>query len=241
MSISEQIERRAPRLAVVAIGLAAFTMAIPATAEAGPDFPIVVKAKSAKTYTPQRRVSSRKYKRSARRATEVSAARCSAPNSGCTSALPRALQAYASVGPAHHAGRITGSTNRNCLTSAARALLSRLEARFGAVRIVSTCRRGATIAGTRRPSMHRYGKAIDFVAPSGQKAAMVRWLRDNSPGVTMTYHGMDHIHTDVGPYHKLILGARGRRHARKHHTRHRVARTRQAPQQISAQRWLAQR
>jgi hypothetical protein len=227
------------------LGLIAFTIAAPAAAQARPDFPISVNAKSAKAKNdkPRQRTSSRKHRRKAWSATELSAARCSAPNSSCTPSLTRALGAYASVGPVNRpiGTAARGSTSRSCLTGAARALLNRLEAQFGAVRLVSTCRRGATIAGTRRPSMHRYGKAIDFVAPAGRKAAMVRWLRDNSPGVTMTYHGMDHIHTDVGPYHKVILGAGGRRHASKRRARTYHVRKRQAPQDVSAQRWLSQR
>src|SRR5207248_631305 len=82
---------------------------------------------------------------------------------------------------------------------AARALLGRIEANFGAVRIVSTCRPGAVIAGTRHPSMHRYGMAIDFVAPSGRKGEIVSWLARNNSGGTMTYPSMNHIHADVGP------------------------------------------
>jgi hypothetical protein len=46
-----------------------------------------------------------------------------------------------------------GGTSRSCLSSAARGLLNRIEARFGAMRIVSTCR-PATIAGSGRPSQH---------------------------------------------------------------------------------------
>jgi hypothetical protein len=130
------------------------------------------------------------------------------PRRGRAAPAAGTLQAYALAGPANR-------TDRGCLVSAAASLLAQLEAQFGPVRVVSTCRNGATIAGTRRPSMHRFGKAFDFIAPAGRKAAIIRWLRANSPGVTMTYRGMHHVHTDVGSYRRVILGAGGRRAARR--------------------------
>ncbi len=95
---------------------------------------------------------------------------------------------------------------RTCLTPAARALLQTIEAKFGPVKLVSTCRRGATIAGTGRPSRHASGNAIDFNA-GGRKGEIVRWLIANhKSGGTMTYAGMDHIHVDVGPHFVSIAG-----------------------------------
>jgi len=222
MSTSVCTKRQTPRLTIAAVGVLAFTVGIPAAAEAGPDFPIVEKSNRVETQRPPRRASIRKHRRKTERLSEVSAARCSAPNSACAVPVPGTLQAYAtngSVSTANRSGRGM-TTSRNCLTPAARALLARLEAQFGAVKVVSTCRRGATIAGTRQPSMHRYGKAFDFVAPAGRKAEVVRWLRDNSPGVTMTYYRLSHIHTDVGPYHKVIYGAGSPRRAQKSTAHH---------------------
>ena len=216
MSTSMCTKRQAPRLTIAAVGVLAFTVAIPA-AEAGPDFPIIEKSNHIEAQKSSKRASTRKHRRKTARLSEVSAARCSAPNSACAVPVPGTLQAYVANGPMRAVNR-TGrgmTTSRNCLTPAAKALLARLEAQFGAVKVVSTCRRGATIAGTRQPSMHRYGKAFDFVAPARSKAAVVRWLRDNSPGVTMTYYRMSHIHTDVGPYHKVIYGAGAPRRARQ--------------------------
>lgn len=224
MSTSMCTGRPAPRLTIAAVGVLAFTMGIPVAAGAGPDFPIVEKSNRLETQGPSGRGSIRKQRRKKARLSEVSAARCSAPNAACDVPVPGTLQAYAITGPASPTvgtGRRGGmTTSRNCLTPAAKALLARLEAQFGAVKIVSTCRRGATIAGTRQPSMHRYGKAFDFIAPAGRKAEVVRWLRDNSPGVTMTYYRMSHIHTDVGPYHKVIYGAGAPRRAQKSPPRH---------------------
>lgn len=92
-----------------------------------------------------------------------------------------------------NAGSSTG-----CLTSEARNLLGRIKARFGNVQIISTCRRGARIAGTGKPSKHASGQAIDFRVP-GRKKEVVQWLIANHrSGGTMTYRDMDHVHVDVG-------------------------------------------
>jgi Peptidase M15/Bacterial SH3 domain len=95
---------------------------------------------------------------------------------------------------------------RACLTFAARALLERIEARFGPVRLVSTCRPGALIAGTGRPSRHASGNAVDFEAGT-RKAEIVEWLIANHhEGGTMTYADMSHIHVDIGPHFVSIVG-----------------------------------
>jgi hypothetical protein len=98
-------------------------------------------------------------------------------------------------------------TSRTCLSSPARALLARIEAQFGPVGIVSTCRPGAVIAGSGRPSRHASGNAIDFNPPPGKKADVVRWLIANHrAGGVMTYADMRHIHVDIG--HRFVaLGA----------------------------------
>lgn len=101
-----------------------------------------------------------------------------------------------------------GGASRSCLKASARALLSRIESRFGRVQVISTCRKGATIRGSGKPSKHRYGLAVDFKAP-GRKGAIVSWLRKNhSGGGTMTYSNHGHIHVDIG-YRFVKLGARG--------------------------------
>ncbi len=96
-------------------------------------------------------------------------------------------------------GFARGGVSRTCLSSAARGLLDRIEAQFGAVRIVSTCRPGAVIVGSGRPSRHASGNAIDFDAPAGRKPEVVQWLIANHrAGGVMTYAAMNHIHIDVG-------------------------------------------
>ena len=107
----------------------------------------------------------------------------------------------------HHKSRVAhvragggaGSTSLSCLTAPARALFGRIEARFGTMRVASTCRPGATVRDTGRPSRHASGNAIDFFA-DGRKGAVVAWLVANhTSGGTMTYSNSDHIHVDIGP------------------------------------------
>jgi len=146
--------------------------------------------------------SGRRYasQRSGRRHATRSSRRTAARSGRRASMAQRSFTRYASPG-----------TSRGCLTSAARALLGRIEAQFGGVQIVSTCRPGARIAGTGRISRHASGNAVDFNAPGGRKAAIVRWLIANhKSGGTMTYAGMNHIHVDIG-YRFVSLNSGGRR------------------------------
>jgi uncharacterized protein YcbK (DUF882 family) len=106
--------------------------------------------------------------------------------------------------------RSTGATSRSCLTPSTRALLDRIEAHFGKMQIISTCRPGAVIAGTGHRSKHASGEAVDFNAGK-RKGEVVRWLIANhKSGGTMTYRGMQHIHVDVG-YHFVSLNSGGGR------------------------------
>jgi uncharacterized protein YcbK (DUF882 family) len=119
---------------------------------------------------------------------------------GSRSLTRRSLAAYA-----------RGGASRSCLTPSARALLGRIESRFGQVQVISTCRPGARIAGTGRISRHASGNAVDFNAPRGRKGEVVRWLIANHrSGGTMTYARMNHIHVDIGPRF-VSLNSGGRR------------------------------
>jgi hypothetical protein len=92
------------------------------------------------------------------------------------------------------------STSINCLTPPARAIILRIEAKFGPMEIISTCRPGATVRDTGRPSRHASGNAVDFIA-GDRKGAVVSWLIANyTGGGTMTYSDSPHIHVDVGPH-----------------------------------------
>jgi hypothetical protein len=110
--------------------------------------------------------------------------------------------------------------------------LNRVEATFGPVQVISTCRPGAVVAGTGHPSQHRYGRAVDFNAPPGKKAAIVAWLAANNTGGTMTYAHMGHIHMDTAARHFVSLGSAGRgghHAARAYASTRRHARYAQAP------------
>lgn len=118
---------------------------------------------------------------------------------------------------------------RKCLTQAVHAVLDEIEARFGAVKVISTCRPGARIAGSGRISRHASGNAVDFEAGS-RKAAIIKWLVANhKSGGTMTYPDMSHIHVDVGAHFVSLAGQRrtasrssgrsGRRYAQQDHGR----------------------
>lgn len=102
------------------------------------------------------------------------------------------------------------TASRGCLQPAAAALLARIESQFGPVQVISTCRPGARIAGSGKPSKHGFGLAVDFDA-GARKQAIVNWLRANhTSGGTMTYARMSHIHVDIGPRF-VSLGAGGGR------------------------------
>jgi uncharacterized protein YcbK (DUF882 family) len=108
--------------------------------------------------------------------------------------------------------------SRACLTAATRGLLNEVEARFGNVRVISTCRPGATIAGSGgRPSFHRYGMAVDFVAPSGRKREVVAFLGRRS--LVMTYARMPHVHFNLGQGTRIVHGGGGRKGKRVRHAR----------------------
>lgn len=109
------------------------------------------------------------------------------------------------------------SSSRSCLTGQTASILSALEARVGRVSIVSTCRKGAVIAGTRRPSYHRYGMAVDF--STSNKATAIAFLK-TQPVLVMTYSNMGHIHFNTGQK-GAIYGANayggGRRYAKRNY------------------------
>ena len=125
-----------------------------------------------------------------------------------TAALAAALDDAAGLRAAAPVLRDSPEAPRSCLKPAARALLDRIEQKFGPVRVMSTCRAGAMIAGTNRVSRHASGNAIDFDA-GGRKPAILEWLIANHrAGGVMTYAGLDHIHVDIGPH--FVALARGR-------------------------------
>lgn len=106
------------------------------------------------------------------------------------------------------------STDRACLHQSVRHVLQQLEAKFGAVKVVSTCRPGARMPSGHK-SWHATGRAVDFIPPPGRRGEVISWLSKHSPGVTMTYRRMAHVHTDTGTFHKTIWNARDEREAQQ--------------------------
>ncbi len=110
------------------------------------------------------------------------------------------------------AGTTPSSAQTSCLPGSLQRTLSQIRAKFGPVRIGSTFRRGAIIAGTRRRSLHASCRAVDFHAPSGKRAAVIAWLRSNHKGGLGIYGcRMNHIHIDNGgryTWNKCIGGSR---------------------------------
>ncbi|KWT64311.1 D-Ala-D-Ala carboxypeptidase family metallohydrolase [Hyphomicrobium sulfonivorans] len=112
---------------------------------------------------------------------------------------------------------------RKCLSAPARALLDQIEEKFGPVRVISTCRPGARIAGSGRISRHASGNAVDFDAGS-RKGAIVSWLVANhKSGGTMTYPSMSHIHVDIGRHFVSLAGGRSKTASRSSGKRSRYA------------------
>jgi uncharacterized protein YcbK (DUF882 family) len=101
------------------------------------------------------------------------------------------------------------SASRSCLTAQTRQVLAGLEARFGTMQVISTCRPGAVIAGSGQPSQHRYGKAVDFMPKAGQRGAVMAWLRANAGGAVITY-ASGHIHFDTGGYRNFAISRKAR-------------------------------
>jgi uncharacterized protein YcbK (DUF882 family) len=97
----------------------------------------------------------------------------------------------------------TPSSAQGCLPGSLQRTLSQIRAKFGPVRIVSTFRRGAIIAGTGRRSLHASCRAVDFHAPSGKRAAVIAWLRTHHSGGLGIYGcSMSHIHIDNGGHYR---------------------------------------
>ncbi len=111
----------------------------------------------------------------------------------------------------------------NCLPGSVKSRLAQIRRKFGSIRIVSTHRPGARIAGSGKRSYHASCRAVDFHPPKGKHSAVVRWLKKNHKGGVGTYScGMHHIHIDNGPrvrFHHCV-NKHGSRHKRKRKKRH---------------------
>jgi Peptidase M15 len=199
------------RLLTVALGVALCTLGTAAANARPSDFPAAHDNYSSyrngdgdyQRPRYRRQANSRRHRRygarTGRRIAVTRSGRRSAMRRGPAPLAQRSFMRYAAPG-----------SSRSCLTSAARALLGRIESQFGQMQIISTCRPGARIAGTGRISRHASGNAVDFNA-GGRKGEVVRWLIANHrSGGTMTYAGMSHVHVDIGP-HFVSLNSGGYR------------------------------
>ncbi|MGD9829712.1 MAG: YcbK family protein [Hyphomicrobiaceae bacterium] len=104
-----------------------------------------------------------------------------------------------------------------CMPGALRERLAQIRAKFGPVKVISTHRPGARIAGTGKRSYHASCRAVDFVPARGTYGRVAAWLKSHHNGGVGTYScGMHHIHIDTGPryrFHKC--GHRSTRYASK--------------------------
>jgi hypothetical protein len=100
------------------------------------------------------------------------------------------------------------STSASSLSPRAQALWSKIKRSFPDAVIVSARRCGAVTPSGQR-SYHASGDAIDW--KTRRTAAGVAWSRKNASGLTMTYPGMSHIHSDVGRWKAYAHGYSGKR------------------------------
>jgi uncharacterized protein YcbK (DUF882 family) len=97
----------------------------------------------------------------------------------------------------------SAQSSTSCLPGSVQSTLNQIRQKFGPVRVISTFRRGAVIAGTGRRSLHASCRAVDFHAPSGKRSAVIAWLRSNHKGGLGIYScGMSHLHIDNGGNYK---------------------------------------
>ncbi len=105
------------------------------------------------------------------------------------------------------------SAGTGCLPGSIKAKLAQIRQKFGPIRVISTHRPGARIAGSGKRSYHASCRAVDFHAPKGKYRQVVNWLKSTHSGGVGTYScGMHHIHIDNGPrvrFHHCV-NARGK-------------------------------
>ena len=132
--------------------------------------------------------------------------------SSWAAAILLALTSFVLASAPSHAARTS------CLPGSVKAKLAQIRAKFGPIRIVSTHRPGARIAGSGKRSYHASCRAVDFHAPRGKYKQVVAWLKRNHSGGVGTYScGMHHIHIDNGPrvrFHHCV-NARGKPRGKK--------------------------
>lgn len=92
------------------------------------------------------------------------------------------------------------SANLNCLPGQLKQTLHTLK-RYGDVSVISTQRKNARVAGTKRASKHAKCQAVDLRIV-GKKDQAIRWLK-TLPLDVITYSGSkNHIHLGYGGRHR---------------------------------------
>lgn len=124
-----------------------------------------------------------------------------------------AVALVCAIGVSVASPQIAEAASTGCLPGSVKAKLAQIRSKFGPVRVVSTHRRGARIAGTGKRSYHASCRAVDFHPPRGKYRQVLAYLRANHSGGLGTYScGMHHIHLDNGPrvrFHHCV-NAKGR-------------------------------
>jgi hypothetical protein len=116
-----------------------------------------------------------------------------------------ALVALPIISAAMPGAAVAASTSEGCLPSSLRQRLAQVRSQFGPIRVISTHRPGARIAGSGRVSLHASCQAVDFVPPAGKYSQVAAWLQANHGGGVGTYSS-GHIHIDSGSYVRYHRG-----------------------------------
>ncbi|GJM03421.1 MAG: hypothetical protein DHS20C08_19220 [Rhodomicrobium sp.] len=118
-----------------------------------------------------------------------------------TGIVSAALFVMLSVIPTtHNLTTSAQAAGTGCLPASVKTRLNQIRKKFGKVRVISTHRPGARIAGSGKRSYHASCRAVDFHPPKGKYRAVLSWLKKNHKGGVGSYScGMHHIHLDNGP------------------------------------------
>lgn len=107
--------------------------------------------------------------------------------------------------------RARAEVSTSCLPSSIKAALAKANAACG-IRVISTFRRGARIAGTRRVSMHASCRAADFT--SRDYGCVYRALASWPGKMSIDAGRAKHVHIDDGRYARFEHG-RAHRYAKR--------------------------
>lgn len=99
--------------------------------------------------------------------------------------------------PSNRRGRAIVRWKEHRMPDSVAEKLMEVERKFGPIQIISSCRPGATVKNTNRPSMHRYCRAVDFNPPKNKYSEVSSFLKRTWWGGVGTYSGrFNHIHID---------------------------------------------